>query len=132
MADIFLSYSRTDKPRAAPLVAALQALGWSVWWDMDLAPGEEFDEVTGAALEAARCVLVIWTPTSVASRWVRGEARVGADRQVLVPARFDAAIPPIDLRAIQIVDLDDWGGDAKSPAFRSLQQSLTSLLGPPQ
>ena len=33
MADVFVSYSRSDRSRVAPLVAALEAKGWSVWWD---------------------------------------------------------------------------------------------------
>ena len=131
MADIFISYSRSDKPRVAPIVAALEAQGWSIWWDMDLAPGEEFDDVTAAALETARSVIVVWTPTSVASRWVRGEARVGADRGVLVPVRFEDAKLPIDVRAIHTTDLDDWGGDPQSPPFQALHQSLVVMLGEP-
>jgi hypothetical protein len=33
VADIFVSYARTDKARVAPLVAALASQGWSAWWD---------------------------------------------------------------------------------------------------
>ena len=54
MADIFVSYSRTDKARVAPLVEALEAQGWSVWWDPEITPGDEFDALIGAELEAAR------------------------------------------------------------------------------
>ncbi len=129
MADIFLSYSRTDKPRVAPLVAALEAHGWSVWWDSALAPGEEFDQVTSAELDRCKAVLVVWTPVSVVSRWVRGEARVGADRGVLVPVRFENAQLPIDVRAIQTTDFDDWREDAQSVAFQRLVQSLKALTG---
>ncbi len=129
MADIFLSYSRTDKPRVAPLVAALEAQGWSVWWDTELAPGEEFDQVTAAELKQCKAVVVVWTPTSVVSRWVRGEARVGADRGVLVPVRFENAEMPIDVRAIHTTDMDAWNGDAKSPAFNRLAQSLKAMIG---
>ncbi len=129
MADIFLSYSRTDKPRVAPLVAALEAHGWSVWWDSALAPGEEFDQVTSAELDRCKAVVVVWTPVSVASRWVRGEARVGADRGVLVPVRFANAQLPIDVRAIQTTDFDDWREDAQSVAFQRLVQSLMTLTG---
>jgi tetratricopeptide (TPR) repeat protein len=43
LADIFVSYSRQDKARVQPLVAALQAEGWSIWWDPEIQPGEEFD-----------------------------------------------------------------------------------------
>ena len=131
MSDIFLSYSRQDKPLVAPIVAALEAKGWDVWWDMALIPGEEFDNVTAASLERARAVVVVWTPTSVASRWVRGEARVGADRNVLVPVRFEGAQLPIDLRAIQTTDFDDWDGDPQSTPFQTLQQSLLAMLGAP-
>ena len=37
MADVFVSYARTDKERVAPLVSAIEAQGWSVWWDPEIA-----------------------------------------------------------------------------------------------
>jgi len=79
MADVFVSYARSDKARVAPLVAALEAQGWSVWWDPEIEAGQQFDDQIEAELDAAKAVLVVWTPTSVASRWVRGEAREAAD-----------------------------------------------------
>src|SRR5580765_4502268 len=109
MADVFVSYARGDKARVAPIVAAIEAAGWSVWWDPAIDPGQEFDQKIAAELAAARAVLVVWTPTSVRSRWVRGEARVGADRGVLVPVRFDSAELPIDVRALHTTDLDGPG-----------------------
>src|SRR5271154_4320675 len=108
VADVFVSYSRTDKVRVAQLVAALEAQGWSVWWDPEITPGDEFDALIGQELEAARAVVVVWSPASVDSRWVKGEARDAADRGVLVPVRFDNARLPIDVRAIHTIDLDDW------------------------
>ena len=128
MAEIFISYARADQARVARLVAALQANGWSVWWDAEVSPGKEFDDVISAALECAKAVLVVWTPTSVASRWVRGEARIGADRGILVPVRFDGAQLPIDARAIHTIDLDDWDYDAHSPALQMICQSIATLL----
>ncbi len=88
MADIFVSYSRQDKALVAPLVASLEAEGWSVWWDPEISPGEEFDSLISRELERARSLVVVWTPHSVDSRWVRGEARDAADRGVLVPVRL--------------------------------------------
>jgi len=96
MADVFVSYSRSDKARVAPLVAAVQARGWSVWWDPAIDAGQQFDDHIDAELQAANAVLVVWTPTSVASRWVRGEARDAAERGILVPVRFEGARLPID------------------------------------
>ena len=106
MADVFVSYSRRDKARVAPLVTAIQARGWSVWWDPEIAPGQEFDRLIDVELAVARAVLVVWSADSVESRWVRGEARAAADRSVLVPVRYDGATLPIDVRAFHTIDLD--------------------------
>ncbi len=129
MADIFVSYSRNDKALVAPLVAALETEGWSVWWDPAITPGQEFDTLISRELDEAKTLIVVWTESSVDSRWVRGEARDGADRGVLVPVRFDNARLPIDFRAVHTTDLDGWGEDRESEAFRSLCQALEAKLG---
>ena len=129
MADIFVSYSRQDRARVAPLVAALEDCGWSVWWDPEIAPGEEFDSLIGRELESARSLIVVWTPLSVDSRWVRGEARDAADRGVLVPVRLDNAKLPIDFRALHATDMDGWNGDRNHAAFQGLCKALEAKLG---
>ncbi len=128
MADVFVSYSRSDKTRVAPLVAAIKAKGWSVWWDPSIAAGQQFDDQIEAQLLAASAVLVVWTPASVVSRWVRGEARDAAERDILVPVRFDGARLPIDARAIQTTDLDDWKEDPASAPFQDMLRSLTAVI----
>ena len=124
MADVFVSYARNDKARVAPVVAAIEAKGWSVWWDPDITPGQEFDDQIEAEITAALAVLVVWTPTSVTSRWVRGEAREAAERGVLVPVRFDQARLPMDVRAIHTTDLDGWGENAASPQAQEFLRAL--------
>ena len=128
MADVFVSYSRSDRARVAPLVAAIEAKGWSVWWDPAIDAGQQFDDQIDAELQAANAVLVVWTPTSVASRWVRGEARDAAERGILVPVRFEDARLPIDVRAIQTTDLDKWGEDPASAPFQDLLRSLSAVI----
>jgi len=128
MADVFVSYSRSDRTRVAPLVAAIKAKGWTVWWDPSIAAGQQFDDQIETELLAASAVLVVWTPTSVASRWVRGEARDAAERDILVPVRFDNARLPIDARAIQTTDLDNWGEDPASAPFQDLLRSLSAVI----
>jgi len=128
MADVFVSYSRNDKTLVAPLVAAIKARGWSVWWDPSITAGQEFDDQIEAELLAACAVLVVWTPASVVSRWVRGEARDAAERDILVPVRFGNARLPIDARAIQTTDLDEWGEDPTSAAFQEVVRSLSAVI----
>jgi adenylate cyclase len=128
MADVFVSYARSDKARVAPLVGAIVAQGWTVWWDPEITPGQEFDDMIEAEIEAAKAVMVVWTPTSVASRWVRGEAREAADRGKLVPVRFDNARLPMDVRAIHTTDLDDWAENPSSPAAKEFLHALGAMI----
>ena len=131
MADIFVSYARSDRALVTPIVRALEAQGWSVWWDHAIVAGQEFDDRIEAELNAAKAVLVVWTPASTGSRWVRGEAREAAERGVLLPVRFEGARMPIDVRAIHATDLDGWGEDPASPPFQDLLRSLTAMTSRP-
>jgi adenylate cyclase len=124
MADIFVSYARADRQRVAPLVAALEAKGFSVWWDPEIVGGQEFDALITRELEAAKAAIVVWTPASVASRWVRGEARFAADQGLLTPVQFDAPSLPLDFRAIHTIDFDAWNDDAGSRPFQDLLRAL--------
>lgn len=77
---------------------------------------------------SAKAVVVVWTPTSVISRWVRGEARDAADRGVLVPVRFEQARLPIDVRAIHTTDLDDWHEDPESAPAQACLLALAAMI----
>jgi len=131
LADIFVSYARSDRALVTPIVRALEAQGWSVWWDHAIVAGQEFDDRIEAELNAAKAVLVVWTPASTGSRWVRGEAREAAERGVLLPVRFEGARMPIDVRAIHATDLDGWAEDPASPPFQELLRSLTAMTARP-
>ena len=39
MSDIFLSYAREDKDKAAALAKILSEQGWSVWWEQEHTTG---------------------------------------------------------------------------------------------
>jgi formylglycine-generating enzyme required for sulfatase activity len=80
MADVFISYSKTRGTEAAELAGELGDLGYNVWWDTRLLPTGSFGATIDHELNAARAVIVIWSPESVRSRWVRSEAEHG-DRQ---------------------------------------------------
>jgi len=128
MADVFVSYARSDKARVAPLIAAIEAKGWTVWWDPEITPGQEFDDQIDAEIDAAKAVLVVWSPLSVSSRWVRGEAREAAERGILVPVRFEQARLPMDVRAIHTTDMDGWGEDPASPQAQEFLRALGTTI----
>ncbi|WP_374478044.1 toll/interleukin-1 receptor domain-containing protein [Zoogloea sp.] len=129
MEDIFISYASEDRERARLFAEAFAARGWSVWWDRHIVPGEAFDTRIEQALDAARCVVVLWSGASVASEWVRNEAAVGAERGVLVPAMIAAVKLPLEFRRKQTADLSDWQGDAAHAGFESLCAGVSRVLG---
>lgn len=124
MSDIFISYAREDEPRAARLAGILRNKGYSVWWDRKIPPGRSFDEVIEEALEAAACVLVLWSHDSVGSRWVRNEAAAALERDCLIPIALDDATVPLAFRGIQSVQLAGWKGGVGHPQLQVLLQAL--------
>ena len=52
MSDIFISYANADRSRTEPLAKALEAQGWSVWWDRAIPPGKTFDQVIEVGVNA--------------------------------------------------------------------------------
>jgi len=113
MAQVFISYAREDEGIARRLADVLVADGCEVWWDEELLAGREFDQVIERELHDAKAVVVIWSPDSVVSRWVRSEASDAADRGVLVPITIRHAVAPIQFRIIQGIEMSNWNGRAR-------------------
>ncbi len=131
MSDIFISYAHEDRPQAEILAQALEALGWSVWWDRTIPAGRVFDEVIEEALDAAKCVVVLWSENSVRSDWVKTEAQEGADRKILIPVLIENVRIPLSFRRIQAANLVGWNGEDSAAAFKDLIDDIGSLLGSP-
>jgi hypothetical protein len=131
MGDIFVSYASDDKNRMPLLIDALAAQGWSVWWDRTIPPGKTFDEVIEEALEAAKCVIVVWSQTSVKSQWVKTEAAEALKRRILVPILLDDVTIPLEFRRIQAARLINWKGATDEPEWRKLAKSVSALVGQP-
>ncbi len=126
--DIFLSYNREDAARAKQFAQALEAEGFSVWWDATLRSGEAYDQVTENALAQAGAVIVLWSPRSVASRWVRAEATEALRAGKLVPATIEPCKRPIMFELVQTAELTGWHGDRNVPAWRALVQDTRACM----
>lgn len=127
--DIFLSYNREDAARAKSFADAFGAEGLSVWWDVDLRSGEAYDEVTEAALRNAKAVVVLWSPRSVESRWVRAEATLADRKRTLMPAMIEPCDRPIMFELVQTAELSHWRGDRKDPAWRAFAKQVCDVVG---
>ncbi|WP_051020532.1 TIR domain-containing protein [Porphyrobacter sp. AAP82] len=126
---LFVSYSRTDLPRAEPVIALLEKAGFAVWWDGRLEGGENYLQTTETALENAACVVVLWSATSVASHWVRDEAQRGRERGCLVPLTIDGTMAPLGFRQFQLLDISGWDGRADSAEAARILVAVRARLG---
>ncbi|MCI4644931.1 MAG: toll/interleukin-1 receptor domain-containing protein [Hyphomonadaceae bacterium] len=126
MADIFISYKREDKHLAEDTIHQLQDAGFSVWYDERITPHTSWDETIEAEIAAAKAVVVLWTPRSVLSEWVRTEADYAKEKGKLVPVILEACSIPLAYRRTQTVDLSAWDGN---PADRSFQKLVGWVRG---
>ena len=128
MPDIFLSYNREDQTVARRFAEAFHAEGLEVWWDATLRSGEAYDEVTETALKTAKAVVVLWSPRSVVSRWVRAEATLADRNKTLLPATIEACDRPIMFELTQTADLTHWAGDRGDVAWRAFVDDVRRLV----
>jgi hypothetical protein len=124
MSTVFLSYAAADHARVEPLVKALEAHGFDVWWDRDISLGESYHRVIQQALERAVCAVVVWSHHSIGSEWVTNEASEARKRGILVPALLDDVEPPLEFRHLQSATLFAWQGALDDP---SLQQLISAV-----
>mgnify|MGYP001462714753 FL=1 len=129
MSRIFLSYAATDRARVEPLVRAMEAHGFDVWWDRDISLGESYHRVIEEALERAACAIVIWSHNSVGSEWVTNEASEARKRGILVPARLDEVEPPLEFRHLQSASLFAWQGAIDDPEVQQLISAVRRVVG---
>ncbi len=127
--DIFLSYNREDAGVAKRFAEAFAAEGLNVWWDTALRSGEAYDEVTEAALRAAKAVVVLWSPRSVVSRWVRAEATIADRCKTLVPVTIEPCERPIMFELTQTAELSHWTGDAGDRAWLAFLGDVRRVVG---
>ncbi|HWA23481.1 MAG TPA: TIR domain-containing protein [Caulobacterales bacterium] len=107
MPDVFISYARSDRKRAEVIAEALEAAGFSTWWDSSIPP-----EILRQQLQAAHAVIVCWSRASAKLDSVLSEATQGYNQQKLVPVTLQACDPPMPFNMVASADLTQWRGEA--------------------
>ncbi len=135
MSDLFVSYASADRERVGKIVQHLEQLGFSVWWDRDIAHGQNYHRVIEQALDQAKCAIVVWSRESINSEWVVNEASSAQRRNALVPVIIDAVEAPLAFRHLQTADLRGDNPNAQreyEKLERSVRQMVGASLGAPQ
>jgi hypothetical protein len=135
MADIFISYKREDRQLVRPLVRTLQERGFTVWWDSRIETGENWMTCIKRALDAAGCVVVLWTPQSVGSdgiylsEVVTAEAEQGRRKNILLPVRMQNGPRPWLHELRNEEDLSNWQSNVDDPALDRLAGRIATFCG---
>ena len=130
MADLFISYKSEDRDRVARLVAALEADGVRVWWDAHLGGGDAWRDTIEEELNAARCVIVVWSNLSTRREgsFVRDEASRAVRRGVYLPVRIDAVDPPLGFGETQALPMIGWKGDRSDPRYAAVLAAARAVI----
>ena len=127
MADIFISYAQEDGDEIQSLVALLESQGWSVFWDRNLLPGDNWTTLIEQKLAAAKAAIVVWSQHSATSEWVKAEAMAARERGILVPVRIDQVSIPLPFGGVQTADISAATPNS-ADNLRKLVMQLGSLL----
>lgn len=132
MSDIFISYAREDRPKAQQLAVALERQGWSVWWDIAIPAGQKFGDVISEKLSQADVIVVLWSAISVKRDWVLDEAKVGMQRNILIPVFIESVDPPLGYGQIHAANLVGWNGSPSAPKYIRLVRDIEGIAGSPK
>jgi serine/threonine-protein kinase len=131
MADLFVSYKTEDRRRVRPLVEALQADGYSVWWDEQIDGGMVWRHAIEAELDQAKCVIVVWSKHSVGPEgtFVQDEATRAQERHVYLPVTIDKVHVPLGFGETQALPLGGWRGDRTDRRYSALLGAVRRNVG---
>jgi hypothetical protein len=109
---VFLSYAYEDHVDATRVAQSLNEADLNVWFGQwHLSPGDDLDKKISDAIRSSDKLVVLLSPRSVASPWVRSEleqalsARLDRRGIDIIPALLAPCTVPEDLRSRGIVDL---------------------------
>ena len=142
MEKLFISYSRKDMDFVRKLAGDLEKAGYDVWWDItDLQGGDDWVSKIPDAINASQFMLVVLTPNSIASEWVRKEYTQALSlRKKIIPLMLIPSSMPFALNTINFVNfaageypdnykqlLEALGYTGKPPVVTPLEKAKSAL-----
>lgn len=111
---VFISYSHTDREFAERLANALHEAGEEVWWDKwEITAGDSLiKRIFTEGLAEAKAFVVVLSPQSVNSKWVREELDVATVQRIegvtrVIPVLKEPTEIPTSLRSLMWVDMQN-------------------------
>jgi len=131
--DVFISYSHSDTSMMERIRDSVEANGLTYWVDEKLIPGTpEWHSAIAEAIQTTTCVVVLASPESLASKWVKTELDYALEFKkpvlpLLISGDRKSSIPFV-IFSIQHVDLrKDYDTNIK----RAIKAIQNNLIPPP-
>lgn len=105
----------------------MESLGYDVWWDVEILPGDDFEKLITTVLDQAKCVLTVWSEASIESRWVRDESNFALHSNILIPVLYQQVVPPMSFRSIHTEDMRKWKGNVTDTRFQQLLKAIGQM-----
>jgi hypothetical protein len=107
---VFISYSRSDCSYIERLTNYLAASSIPVWYDHEIETGEPFGQKVQEAIDNCFALIIVLTPNSVISNWVRRELSRAFRKGIpICPLELEACDVPIELDGVQKEDVTNQG-----------------------
>jgi hypothetical protein len=129
MADVFVSYAHANLSRVKPICSGIEQSGFSLWWDDRLRAGDDFAMVIEREINAAGCVVVVWSEAARNSLWVRAEATEALDANKLTQVRLDGVKPPLPFTVVEMLDFSGWRGGRGNQPWPRLEVAARTFSG---
>lgn len=129
MADVFVSYAHANLGPVKRICSGLEQSGFKLWWDDQLKAGDDFALVIERELDAAGCVVVVWSQAARNSLWVRAEATEALDANKLAQVKLDGVKPPLPFTVLEMLDLRHWQGGRSDAPWPRLEVAARTLAG---
>jgi formylglycine-generating enzyme required for sulfatase activity len=135
MADVFISYKRERRPAARHLEQILLRYGYSVWFDLALVRGADYEDQVQRQLTAAKAVIVLWCSLSVRSPGVRSEATRAKGQtpaqNKLIPVMIEPCELPLFSTLEQNIDVSSASCAPRDHALDPILDDVERLVGRP-
>jgi TIR domain len=104
--DAFISYSHKDAEVVKPLVELLSLNDRRVFWDQELAPGDQWNQVIRSSVRRSRIFVLFWCCDTGQSDYTAEEIAVALRlKKKIVPVKLCPAVMPQPLAQWQWIDL---------------------------
>ena len=115
---VFLSHSSDDRDLLRKITDELKRAGMEVWDDTrEIYPGDNWAQVTSQALEESQAMVVLLTPESIGSKWIKWDIQYALGNisynQRLIPVllgdpkRYSKEQIPWIFKHLKVINLPD-------------------------